>query len=60
MFSFLQFYGDIIDKFFAVSVIDPLQQTEYRNWKKGEEIVASTIYGVSLSELFGPLIGEIQ
>jgi len=28
------------DKFFAASVIDPLQQTQYRNWQKGEEIVA--------------------
>ena len=23
-----------------MSVIDPLQQTQYRNWQKGEEIVA--------------------
>ncbi len=33
--------------------IDPLQQLDYRVWQKGGEVVASTIYGISLSALFG-------
>ena len=33
--------------------IDPVQQTHYRMWQKGGEVVASTIYGISLSALFG-------
>ncbi|HET7149464.1 MAG TPA: CbtA family protein [Candidatus Nitrosopolaris sp.] len=34
-------------------IIDPAQQTHYRMWQKGGEVVASTIYGISLSALFG-------
>jgi predicted cobalt transporter CbtA len=37
----------------AGQIIDPLQQSNYRMWQKGGEIVASTIYGISLSALFG-------
>ena len=33
--------------------IDPVQQTHYRMWQKGGEVVARTIYGISLSALFG-------
>jgi len=33
--------------------IDPVQQLHYRMWQKGGEIVAGTIYGISLSGLFG-------
>ena len=33
--------------------IDPVQQSHYRMWQKGGEVVASTIYGISLSALFG-------
>jgi hypothetical protein len=33
--------------------IDPVQQTHYRMWQKGGEVVASTMYGISLSALFG-------
>jgi Probable cobalt transporter subunit (CbtA) len=29
--------------------IDPVQQLHYRMWQKGGEVVASTIYGISLS-----------
>jgi NhaP-type Na+/H+ or K+/H+ antiporter len=32
---------------------DPVQQAHYRMWQKGGEVVASTIYGISLSALFG-------
>ena len=34
-------------------IIDPSQQLQYRMWQKGGEVVASTIYGISLSALFG-------
>jgi len=34
-------------------VIDPVQQSSYRVWQKEGGIVASTIYGISLSALFG-------
>jgi predicted cobalt transporter CbtA len=34
-------------------IIDHLQQSNYRMWQKGGEVVASTIYGLSLSALFG-------
>lgn len=33
--------------------IDPVQQSHYRVWQKAGEVVASTIYGISLSALFG-------
>jgi predicted cobalt transporter CbtA len=33
--------------------IDPLQQSHYRMWQKGGEVLASTTYGISLSALFG-------
>jgi predicted cobalt transporter CbtA len=33
--------------------IDPVQQLHYRVWQKGGEVVASAIYGISLSALFG-------
>jgi predicted cobalt transporter CbtA len=33
--------------------IDPVQQLHYRVWQKAGEVVASTIYGISLSALFG-------
>ena len=33
--------------------IDPVQQLHYRMWQKGGEVVASTLYGISLSALFG-------
>jgi predicted cobalt transporter CbtA len=33
--------------------IDPIQQSNYRMWQKEGAIVASTIYGISLSALFG-------
>lgn len=33
--------------------IDPVLQSHYRGWQKGGEVVASTIYGISLSALFG-------
>ncbi|PWU80225.1 MAG: hypothetical protein DLM72_13440, partial [Candidatus Nitrosopolaris wilkensis] len=33
----------------AGQIIDPLQQTHYRMWQKAGEVVASTIYGISLS-----------
>ena len=33
--------------------IDPIQQSNYRIWQKEGAIVASTIYGISLSALFG-------
>jgi predicted cobalt transporter CbtA len=33
--------------------IDAVQQLHYRMWQKGGEVVASTIYGISLSALFG-------
>lgn len=33
--------------------IDPLQQLHYRVWQKAGEVVASTIYGISLSALYG-------
>ena len=32
--------------------IDTAQQTQYRLWQKGGEVVA-TIYGISISALFG-------
>ena len=37
----------------ARQVIDPVQESHYRMWQKGGEIVAATIYGISLSALFG-------
>jgi len=37
----------------AGQAIDPMQQSNYRMWQKGGEIVAATIYGISLSALFG-------
>ncbi|MGB7955330.1 MAG: CbtA family protein [Candidatus Nitrosopolaris sp.] len=37
----------------AGQVIDPVQESHYRMWQKGGEIVAATIYGISLSALFG-------
>jgi predicted cobalt transporter CbtA len=37
----------------AGQTIDPMQQSNYRMWQKGGEIVAATIYGISLSALFG-------
>ena len=37
----------------AGQIIDPTQQSNYRMWQKGGEIVAGTIYGISLSALFG-------
>jgi predicted cobalt transporter CbtA len=33
--------------------IDTAQQSQYRMWQKGGEVVAAAIYGVSLSALFG-------
>jgi predicted cobalt transporter CbtA len=33
--------------------IDTEQQSQYRTWQKGGEVVAAAIYGVSLSALFG-------
>ena len=33
--------------------IDTTQQAQYRMWQKGGEVVAATIYGISLSALFG-------
>ena|SRR5438874_3764426 len=33
--------------------IDTAQQTQYRLWQKGGEVVAATIYGISISALFG-------
>jgi Probable cobalt transporter subunit (CbtA) len=37
----------------AGQIVDPLQQVHYRDWQKGGEIVAGTLYGISLSALFG-------
>ncbi len=37
----------------AGKIIDPSQQLQYRMWQKGGEVAASTIYGISLSALFG-------
>jgi predicted cobalt transporter CbtA len=37
----------------AGQIIDPIQQTHYRMWQKAGEVVASTIYGTSLSALVG-------
>jgi predicted cobalt transporter CbtA len=37
----------------AGQIIDPMQQSNYRMWQKGGEIAAGTIYGISLSALFG-------
>ena len=37
----------------AGQIIDPMQQSDYRMWQKGGEIAAGTIYGISLSALFG-------
>jgi len=37
----------------AGQIIDPVQQIQYRMWQKGGEIAASTMYGISLSALFG-------
>jgi len=37
----------------AGQIIDPTQQSNYRMWQKGGEIAAGTIYGISLSALFG-------
>jgi predicted cobalt transporter CbtA len=37
----------------AGKIIDPTQQLHYRMWQKGGEIVASTVFGISLSALFG-------
>ena len=33
--------------------IDTVQQSQYRVWQKGGEVVAAAMYGVSLSALFG-------
>jgi predicted cobalt transporter CbtA len=33
--------------------IDTVQQSQYRMWQKGGEVLAAAIYGVSLSALFG-------
>ena len=37
----------------AGQIVDPMQQSTYRTWQKGGEIAAGTIYGISLSALFG-------
>jgi len=37
----------------AGQIIDPMQQSNYRMWQKGGEIAAGSIYGISLSALFG-------
>ena len=37
----------------AEQIVDPMQQSTYRTWQKGGEIAAGTIYGISLSALFG-------
>jgi len=37
----------------AGQIVDPMQQSNYRTWQKGGEIAAGTIYGISLSALFG-------
>jgi predicted cobalt transporter CbtA len=37
----------------AGQIIDPMKQSNYRMWQKGGEIAAGTIYGISLSALFG-------
>jgi predicted cobalt transporter CbtA len=37
----------------AGQIIDPIQQSDYRVWQKGGEMAAGTIYGISLSALFG-------
>jgi predicted cobalt transporter CbtA len=37
----------------AGQIIDPIQQSNYRMWQKGGETAAGTIYGISLSALFG-------
>jgi predicted cobalt transporter CbtA len=33
--------------------VDTIQQSQYRIWQKGGEVVAAAMYGVSLSTLFG-------
>jgi predicted cobalt transporter CbtA len=33
--------------------VDTMQQSQYRMWQKGGEVVAAVIYGISLSALFG-------
>jgi len=33
--------------------VDTIQQSQYRMWQKGGEVVAAAIYGISLSALFG-------
>jgi predicted cobalt transporter CbtA len=37
----------------AGQIIDPMQQIHYRMWQKGGEMAAGTMYGISLSALFG-------
>jgi predicted cobalt transporter CbtA len=41
------------DSINAGQIVDPLQQIHYRDWQKGGEIIAGTLYGISLSALFG-------
>src|SRR5919197_5820434 len=33
--------------------IDTAQQSQYRLWQKGAEVVAAALYGISISSLFG-------